>query len=137
PAASEKKRCSTSSTGAPSPSASATERCSVDDALLFPYAGTSTSAGPHTVSFCSVRTYDWLSLIWHSVASHVSRFMTARPTVGEMPRDSMTPQMICWPLKVDVPVFVAVLVARPEVLMEPDLEGVLHFDALVRVVEAS
>jgi hypothetical protein len=41
-------------------------------------------------------------------------------------------------LKVDVPVFVAVLLARPVVLFELDFEAaVLRLDALVRVVGAS
>lgn len=54
------------------------------------------SVGSNTVSFCTVRAYVWLSQIWHSTASDVDRLTNARPTVGEMPRDSLIAQTMSW-----------------------------------------
>jgi hypothetical protein len=37
-----------------------------------------------------------LSTIWQSKASEVEILTNARPTVGDIPRDSATAQIICW-----------------------------------------
>ena len=56
----------------------------------------SISDGPYTLNLWIVRTYVWLSQIWQRTDSLVSRLIKARPTVGDIPRDSMTAHITCW-----------------------------------------